>query len=356
MDKILDFFSTNYKALIIVAVIAGGIALHFIFKYFIKKNNRKLYNILLFIFDWIVFFTTINLLISFFEKLSFINTPFINLSSVHITLMSIFLVCIIIIIVTKFIKLLKTYILPSVFKKYGFDKGSSLSLTSLIKYIIIVIATFFCLSVLGIHMNNLTAFTSLFGVGIGFGLQNIIANFISGIILLFERPIKVGDRIVVNGVVGDVSKIMIRATVVRTLSNEHIIIPNSSFLSQNVINQSYSDNRLRLTISIGIAYEADVDLVKKAFLEAVNEVKKVNSYITDEPEPTVNFLKVDASSFDFKLFVWITDPSLEVPITSQLHFKILEMVRKYDIEMAYNQYDIRFRTNLNVSKEKLSQD
>ena len=175
-------------------------------------------------------------------------------------------------------------------------------------------------------------------------MQNIASNFISGLIILFERPIKVGDRVIVDDIIGDVDEIKMRATIVKTLDNERIIIPNSFFLEEKVINRSYSDTRLRLVIPVGVSYESDVEHVEQLLLHSVEAISQQWPTILKTPKPSVHFVSFGDSSLDFKLFVWINNPIYEFRIKSDLHFMILKQFRQHQIEIPFPQRDIHMRS------------
>ncbi len=176
-------------------------------------------------------------------------------------------------------------------------------------------------------------------MGIGFGLQNIFNNFISGLILLFERPIQVGDYVEVGGLWAEVKKINVRATVVQTFDNASVVIPNSEFISQRVTNWSFKDKRMRRNLEVGVAYGSDIELVSKTLQEIVREHKKVYKY----PRPDVLFIDHGASALTFRLRIWThVDDFWSVP--SQIRFDIDRRFRELGIEIAFPQQDIHIRS------------
>lgn len=203
------------------------------------------------------------------------------------------------------------------------------------------------LSSIGFDLSSLTVFGSVLGVGIGFGLRNIMSNFISGLIILFERPIEVGDRIIVDNKIADVEEIKIRATIVRTRANERMIIPNSYFLEEKFINRSYSDTRLRVTVEVQVAYGSDVELVEEILYQSVYELKKESwPNILDEPNPRIFFEKFGESGLNFSVWFWIDSQSdeREFRIPSDLRFKIIKKFEENSIKIPYPQRDIHIRT------------
>ena len=177
------------------------------------------------------------------------------------------------------------------------------------------------------------------GIGLGFGLQNIFSNFISGIILLFERPIQVGDDVEVNGIWATVKKINVRSTVVQTYDNASLIIPNSEFVSSQVTNWSFKDKRMRRNLEVGVAYGSDVDQVEKTLLEIALETSGVLKY----PRPDVIFVDHADSALIFRLRIWV-DVDDYWTVASRIRFDIDRRFRELAIEIAFPQRDLHIRT------------
>lgn len=192
----------------------------------------------------------------------------------------------------------------------------------------------------GINLSTLAILAGALGVGIGFGLQNITNNFVSGIIILFERPIKVGDRIQVGDVNGDVINISMRSTTVVTNDNISVIVPNSEFISSTVVNWSHTDRNVRFNIPVGVSYKEDPEIVKKILLE----VAEAEEGVLKKPIPDVLFDEYGNSSLNFKLRVWtssyITTPGV---LKSRLYFEIFKNFRVHNIEIPFPQRDIHIK-------------
>ena len=190
----------------------------------------------------------------------------------------------------------------------------------------------------------------LLSVGIGFGLQNVASNFVSGLIILFERPIKIGDRITIGDVLGDVENISLRATLIRTMDNISIIVPNSEFISSRVINWSHRDPKIRVHIPVGVAYGSDVPLVIKSLLE----VAENHPEVLKEPPPKFWFNEFGNSSLNFELLVWVPDPKRRPDIISELNKGIDEIFRKNKIQIPFPQRDLHIRSSVPI--EALTQN
>jgi small-conductance mechanosensitive channel len=180
----------------------------------------------------------------------------------------------------------------------------------------------------------------LLSVGIGFGLQNVTSNFIAGLILLFERPIEIGDRVTIGGTVGDVVAINIRSTTIRTLNNISIIVPNSEFVSSRVVNWSHGDPTVRLDLPVGVSYDSDLDLVVKALREVADE----NSKILKEPQTEVFFANFGDSSWNLALRVWLSDLVHYYQIQSEINSAIVRKFRELGVEIPYPQRDLHLKS------------
>lgn len=208
------------------------------------------------------------------------------------------------------------------------------------KYTLNGIGTIFLLQIFGVDLSSLAILASALGVGIGFGFQDIAKNFGSGLVLLFERPIQVGDFIEVGTYMGTVERIGARSVVIRTLDRVSIIVPNSRFLENEVINWSHRNPISRIHIPVGVSYSADVNVVQNALIEAGKKHPEVLSV----PQPHVFFKGFGDSSLDFELLVWIDAPSHQVSIKSDICFLIEASLKKHDIEIPFPQRDLHVRS------------
>lgn len=218
--------------------------------------------------------------------------------------------------------------------------GSQNAVATIANYALIVIGTIVILQVCGIDLSSLTIIFSALGVGIGFGFQDIAKNFGSGLILLFERPIQIGDFVKVGDLEGTVVRIGARSTVMRTLDRVSIIVPNSRFLEKEVINWNYENPVSRVRIPVGVAYGCDISAVKTALLAAPHG----HADVLATPAPIVFFLGFGDSSLNFELRVWINEPMNQYRIKSDLLFRIEELFREHKIEIPFPQRDLHLRS------------
>ncbi len=238
--------------------------------------------------------------------------------------------------VRSFIKLLQTHL----FTKIGADKGLQQVISFITQYLLTFFGVILVLQIWGVDVSSLAIFASALGVGIGFGLQNIINNFISGVIITIEQPIKVSDFVEINGLEGTVKRIGARSTEILTLDQVAIIIPNSSFLENEVINRRHGDSITRLKIPVGVAYGSDIKKVKSALLEAATD----HDDVLYRPKPEVWFQEFGDSSLNFELLVWTKDPQKQPRIKSDLNYRIDESLRRHNIQVPFPQRDLNLRS------------
>lgn len=241
-------------------------------------------------------------------------------------------------------KILNRQVLPRFVK----DSGLRYTLSRMSQYIIVVIGIFISFQFLGINMTGLAVIFGFLSVGIGFGLQNVTSNFISGLIVLFERPISVGDRVSVNNIEGDIEEINIRSTKVKTLDNISIIVPNSEFVSKDVINFSHGDPTYRLSVDVGVSYSSDLDKV----LKALNEVAEESDEVLKNPKHEVQLRNFGDSSWDMKLLVWVPDVKRRYQVLNTLNQAIVRKFAEYDIEIPFPQRDLHVRSGLHNDEGK----
>lgn len=223
--------------------------------------------------------------------------------------------------------------------KKELDSGVKDSIRTFTRYTVLTVGGLITLDTIGISMSSLAALGAVLMVGIGFGLQNITQNFISGIIILLERPIKVGDLIEVKGVSGKVTEIGARSTLVSTRDDISIIVPNSQFISEQVINESLSGERVRLKVNVGVAYGTDPRQVEKILMQVAQDCPQVIM----SPPPKVFFLDFGASSLDFALSFWISELWQNEPILSDVRFRISDAFTAANIEIPFQQIDLKVK-------------
>ncbi len=218
--------------------------------------------------------------------------------------------------------------------------GARFALAKITRYFILLLGTLISLMSLGIRLDALLAASTVVLVGIGFGLQNIAQNFISGLILLVERPVARGDFVRIGDALGSVTDVGMRATHVVTRDEVTIIVPNSELISGQVVNHSVPTTNLRIAVHVGVAYGTDTALVRDTLLA----VARADSALLQSPDPEVRFDDFGDSSLDFTLLAWIANPREDLRSASRLRFAIDAAFRTADIQIPFPQRDVHVRT------------
>ena len=235
---------------------------------------------------------------------------------------------------------LRAFLLQESLPRHKVEKGVQLSITRLVHYAIMTLGFIVLLRVLGFGLNQITILGGALGVGIGFGLQAIVNNFVSGLILLFERPIKVGDMIDVGTQVGEVKELGLRATTVQTFDNAEVVIPNSQLISSSVTNWTLAEKKVRVRIPVGVAYGTDVSTVFKILLGCA----QANPSVLSNPKPSALFLAFGDSSLNFELRVWVADFDDRMLVLSELNQDIESEFDTAGIEIPFPQRDLHLRS------------
>ncbi len=213
------------------------------------------------------------------------------------------------------------------------------SLNRIVHYTFVVLGVFLAAQCVGLNFSTLAVTFGFLSVGIGFGLQNVTSNFISGLILLFERPVGVGDLIKHGDSIAEVKSINMRSTSIRTFDNVTVIVPNSKFIENDVLNWSIEDPRIRIHCPVGVAYGSDVELVRQTLLD----VAEANPDVLNDPKPEVRFLEFGDSSLNFDLLVWTGTPEKQRILRSDINFKIDAAFREKDIRIPFPQRDLHLQ-------------
>lgn len=225
-------------------------------------------------------------------------------------------------------------------KSTRLDRGARDATKAIVDYSIIILSVIVALSLAGVNFQSLAIIAGALSVGIGFGLQNIVNNFVSGLILLFERPVRAGDWISVNNIEGIVKKISIRSTQIETWDRADIIIPNSDLISQSVTNMMLHDNFGRVVVSIGVAYGSDIKLVNELLLKMANEHPQAIKNHPNVPDPSVIFTQFGDSSLNFDLRFFIRDITYKLSVMNDINTAINEKFNEHGIEIPFPQRDI----------------
>ncbi len=235
-----------------------------------------------------------------------------------------------------------------VLQAFQIERHTQFIILRVIHFSLITIGVLISLSTLGISLTSMALIFGGLSIGIGFGLQNVVSNLISGLILIFERPIKIGDlvEIIDVNIFGRVTSINLRSTVIMALDEKEIIVPNSQLITEPVHNLTHYNARFRVRVQVGVSYGSDVQRVKEILLEVAHAHPEVIKEPTSEMEfvapPLVRFINFGESSLDFELLAWIPDSFMRFDVASDLHFMIWDKFKEYGIKIPFPQRDVHF--------------
>ena len=253
-----------------------------------------------------------------------------------ITLLNLLVAMIVLIVTYILVKNLGGLLETLVFSNLNLSQGTPYTITTIFTYLLIIIGASIAFASLGMSWSKLQWLFTALSVGLGFGMQEIFGNFVSGIIILFERPVREGDMVTIGSFNGTVSKIRIRATTLIDNDRKEVIVPNKAFITERVVNWALTSSMTRLVISVGVAYGSDLELVKRLLLQAAEE----NEAVLKDPAPAAYFLTFGASTLDHELRVYVGQLSDRIRTIDALNRRIDELFMANNIEIAFNQLDI----------------
>ncbi len=269
----------------------------------------------------------------------FFNQSF-ELGGAKLTIGSLFLF-IVAVLVSWLLGRIISRLLYNTLKKRNIDNGKVYSITRIVRVVLYFIFFIFSLQLLHLNLSGLLIGASALLIGVGIGLQQIFYDLFSGLIMLVERKVKVGDFVDIDGMIGRVDRIDMRTSVVRNIDNISVIVPNSKLISENVTNWSSNRGLARFKVSVGVAYGSDVDLVKSVLINCAKDHEK----ILNKPAPNVLFKEFGSSALNFNLLFWSRHFREIEMIKSDLHFTIEKAFRAHGIEIAFPQLDVHLKRN-----------
>lgn len=262
------------------------------------------------------------------------TTPVFTLGAAPVTVGTILQLGILVAVLIYLSGKFKDWFVERILTRTTMEAGARLATGTILRYLILAVGFAVILQTAGIDLTALNVLAGAIGLGLGFGLQNIVNNFISGVVILFERPIKVGDRIVVGEVEGDVVHIGARSTTVVSNDNISIIVPNSKFITENVVNWSHNDRKVRFRIPVSVAYGTEAAVVERLLLM----VAAANPDVLSDPPPAVRLMEFGESGLNFELRVWSTSLiHRRGLLTSSLNLGIYRLFNEEGIEIPYPQ-------------------
>lgn len=279
----------------------------------------------------------------------FLLFPIFKVGDTEFTLLSLGKVIFWIALVLALNAIVQRVLIQRALKRTRLDVSLQYAVGKIFSYVFVTLGLYVALQVNGVNLSSLAVLAGAVGVGLGFGLQNIISNFVSGLIILAERPISIGDRIEINGVAGKVTNISMRSTTVVTNDNISIIVPNSDFVTNPITNWSHGDPRVQIRVPVGVAYGTDIAKLERVLLEVADAHPKV----LKKPEPRVFFDAFGDSSLNFELGVWTVE-MIHAPrrFRSELNFAIERKLRENNIEIPFPQRDLHLRSGHFILKKE----
>ena len=277
----------------------------------------------------------------------FMNFKLFEINKTAITLSSVLMFLVVIAVFAVTSRLLQRVLRAQIFSRLRIDEGIQYTLIRINHYVIMVIGAVVAFQFIGIDLTGLAIIVGFLSVGIGFGLQNITSNFVAGLILLFERPIKVGDRVMVGDQEGDVVEIKMRSTTIRTLNNIAVIVPNSEFVSSRLENWSYGDQKLRVDIDVGVSYGSDLETV----MHSLREVAAEHPEVLKNPAPDVLHRGFGDSAWNMRLRVWLEHPRRHPEVHSDINCAIVRKFQQRGVEIPFPQRDLHVRSPLPAGTE-----
>jgi small-conductance mechanosensitive channel len=269
-----------------------------------------------------------------------LQVPLVHTAEIHITLWSVAVVLVLLALLLWSARRLQRWLAEGPLLRQRLDPSARHAAGALARYALLVIGLLAIVQTAGIDLTTFNVLAGAIGIGIGFGLQNVVSNFIAGLIIMFERPIKIGDRIVVGGTEGNVVEIGARSTTVLDNDNIAIIVPNAKFITDEVVNWQYNDNRVRFRIPVGVAYGSDARQVERALLE----VAAADPDVLEQPPPAVRLLRFGDDGLMFELRAWsATLVDRKGRLVSNLNFAIYDRFRAEGIEFPFPQRDLHLK-------------
>jgi small-conductance mechanosensitive channel len=271
---------------------------------------------------------------------NFLSTRLFRVGETAVTVSSLLLALAILIASLVLSRLARSFVADRLLGRTRLAVGARYAIGRVFGYLVLALGILMALQPLGVNATTLAVFGGALGIGIGFGLQDVVKNFVAGLIILVERPVQVGDSIEIDDVVGTVTEVRARATVLRTNDDIYLIVPNSKFISETVVNRSFGKRQVRYSIPVGVAYDSDPKAVEEALLEAAARSENV----LREPPPRVWFRGFGESSLNFELLCW-TSKLLHSAgaFRSELNHLVYESLRGRGIEIPFPQRDVHIR-------------
>ncbi|MEM1504280.1 mechanosensitive ion channel [Domibacillus sp. 8LH] len=282
--------------------------------------------------NWVTFYCLILLFLLYFSKSSWLFYPLYSNGDVDVSLFLIIMAVMIVSLADRLLKLVMRYVLTPVYDYYRVDRGLGYTFNQIIYYTVMIVALAVSFTSVGIDLTALGALFGVLGIGIGFGMRNVAGNFVSGIIILFERPIEVGEVIQIDKKIGQVEKIRLRSTIVRTAKEGVLIVPNQYFIEQIIKNRTGAETMAQ--VSVSVEYGEDTEKVEALLQEAAVKIAERMDGILSVPAPDIRFVDLRSRSMDFLVEIPVTSFEIKEQVESRLRHSVVQLFRKNDITLA----------------------
>ncbi len=327
VSEFLMFFI--YLAILLVIKFIGLLLLR---KLIVSKNfTLRVYPVIEDISNWLVLYGSILFFLFYFSKADWLTSPFYETEGVEISVLLIIVAVLIVTFASRLTKALTRYVMPFVYKQFDVDLGMSYTINRLLYYFVMFLALAISFTTVGLDLTALGVVFSVLGIGIGFGVRNIAANFVSGIIILFERPMEVGEMVEIDGKIGRITKIKLRSTIIETLKEGTLVVPNQYFIEQIVRNRSSAQLYARVMVSV--EYGSDTQKIDQLLNgAAIQTLKKVQGIPENKVE--VQFIDFRDSALDFQVEVQVVDVEMKEDLESRIRHAIAETFYHNGVKLA----------------------
>ncbi|RKX86749.1 MAG: mechanosensitive ion channel protein MscS [Spirochaetes bacterium] len=265
-----------------------------------------------------------------------LKQPFFSSGGTNISIITVLLAIPVFYIASWSAKATKNFVDNSLLNRLTIDESTKYSISALIRYTVLIVVIIIGLSIIGLNLSSLAVIFGVLGIGLGFGLQDTVANFFAGLIIIFERPIKEGDRIIVGNLEGDIVQIKLRSTIINTLTNESIMVPNRKLVGDNIHNYSYKDKKIIIINKVQISYEANVEKAR----DILKNVSESCPYVIKSKKPEVRLAGFQDSGILMELWSWIPDSKAKLKTLSWINFEIWKEFKENGITIPFPQIDV----------------
>jgi potassium efflux system protein len=265
-----------------------------------------------------------------------LRAPLFTAGNSRISIITIILAIPVFYLASWLARVTRRFVDGAVLSQLTIDEAMRFSISTLVRYLVLVLGVLIGLSLIGINLSSLAVLFGVLGIGVGFGLQSVVANFFAGLVIIFERPIKEGDRIVVNNLEGDVLQIRLRSTIINTLTNETIVVPNNQLVNNSIHNYSYKDKRIIVVNSVEVSYGTNLDQA----LEVLGEVAANNPHALKNQKPILRVSSFNSSGIELKLWTWIGNQTDKYAALSYNNLEIWRAFKNAGITIPFPQVDL----------------